>query len=164
MVNIGRYSNKIDAAVARDKVIEYFDGNVSKNALNFINSQEAPDPVSSTGQSLKVVITLVKAKIKSHSLQVPKKAQKAAPVAASSSNRPKKNVPPSTTMLSTTDARLQGWFYENKTNKSTNATYKSFKAPNGRRSTQRKKRCITQSNNAAININWANKNNTRDGS
>ena len=132
-LNIGRYSNIIDAAVARDKVIEYFDGNVTKNALNFTNSQEAPDPVSYTGASLKVVITVVKAKIKSHSLQVPKKAQKAAPVAASSSNRPKKNVPPTTTMLSTTDARLRGWFYENKTNKTTNATYKSFKAPNGRR-------------------------------
>jgi hypothetical protein len=133
MVGIGKFSNIIDAAVARDKVIEYFDGNASKNALNFTNSQEAPDPVSSTGQSLKDVITLVKAKIKLHSLQVPKKAQKAAPVAASSSNRPKKNVPPTTTMLSTTDARLRGWFYENKTNKTTNATYKSFKAPNGRR-------------------------------
>jgi hypothetical protein len=133
MVGIGKFSNIVDAAVARDKVIQYFDGNASKNALNFTNSQEAPDPVSSTGQSLKDVITLVKARIKLHSLQVPKKAQKAAPVAASSSNRPKKTVPPTTTMLSTTDARLRGWFYENKTNKTTNATYKSFKAPNGRR-------------------------------
>ena len=86
MVWIGKFSNIVDAAVARDKVIQYFDGNASKNALNFTNSQEAPDPVSSTGQtSWKDVITLVKARIKPHSLQVPKKAQKAAPVAASSS-------------------------------------------------------------------------------